>query len=147
MPVNRGRTPVFFEHYNLWRSDVFYRVDDSYHSLSGNLCALWRNNGKLSFSSQAGLHLQQYPNGIVHGLSVPFAAIHRGFATDYQIITRYDVYKERGQSGWSLERLLNENGLEVVRLDYSLLPEWFELKDVQNPLEKIPILKIYEEKS
>jgi hypothetical protein len=133
----------FFEHYNLWRSDIFYRIDDNYHSLSGNLCALWRNNGTLTFNSNSGLHLQQYPNGISKGMSIPFAGIHRGFATDYQILTRYEVYKSKGQSGWDLERLLNENGLTVQSLNVNILPEWFQITDRVNPLEKQPIIEIY----
>lgn len=142
-----GADSCFLEHYNLWRSDIFYRVDDNFHSLSGNLCALWRNNGSLNFSSMPGLHLTQYPNGISRGLRVPFAAIHRGFATDYQILTRYEVYKSRGQSGWDLERLLNENGLTVQSLDLSILPDWFEVADRTNPLEKEKIINIYNAQS
>lgn len=141
-----GAEALFFEHYNLWRSDTFYRVDDNYHSLSGNLCALWKNNGRLSFDSGAGLHGKQYPNGISSGLSVPFAGIHRGFATDQQILTRYDLYKSKGQSGWDLERLLNEEGLQVEPLPIHKLPEWFEIKDDQNPVEKTRILNIYHDK-
>lgn len=135
----------FFEHYNLWRSDVYYRVDDNYHSLSGNLCALWRNNGNLHFDIGTGLHRKQYPSGLRKGLKIPFCVVHRGFATDYQIITKYEVYKSRGQNGWDLERLLNENGLEVQLLNLEMLPEWFELNDTENPKNKKLIRNIYNE--
>ena len=77
-----------FNHYNLWRSDIFYRVDDAYHSLDGNWCPLWRNNGKLKFNAEKGLHHLQYPNGIERVNKTPYAVIHRGFATDYQIMTK-----------------------------------------------------------
>ena len=77
-----------FNHYNLWRSDIYYRVDDAYHSLDGNWCPLWRNNGKLRFNKQVGLHLLQYPNGIEKINRTPYAVVHRGFATDYQIMTK-----------------------------------------------------------
>jgi len=140
-----GADSCLFEHYNLWRSDIHYRVDDLYHGLSGNLCALWKNNGNLHYNAGPGLHLKQYPDGLIKGIKIPFACVHRGFATDYQIITKYDVYKSRGQKGWDLERLLNENGLEVQLLNLEMLPEWFELKDVENPKNKKLIKTIYNE--
>jgi hypothetical protein len=136
----------FFDHYNLWRSDIYYRVDDSYHSLNGNWCPLWKNNGNLRFNNVVGLHNKQYPEGLTRGLRTPFSVIHRGFATDYQIITKYDVYKSNGQNGWALDRLLNEKGLEVQILNIEMLPEWFELKDTENPKNKKPILDIYNQK-
>ena len=133
----------FFNHYNLWRSDIYYRIDDSYHSLNGNLCPLWKNNGNLYFNNIVGLHNKQYPGGLKKGLKTPFSVVHRGFATDYQIITKYDVYKANGQNGWALDRLLNENGLEVEKLNIEMLPEWFELQDIKNPKNKKRIINIY----
>lgn len=136
-----------FNHYNLWRSDIYYRVDDAYHSLDGNWCPLWRNNGNLKFNNQKGLHLLQYPNGIDRVNKTPYAVIHRGFATDYQIMTKYDVYKANGQNGWKLERLLNEFELEVHKLEDGLLPDWFEITDDKKPTDKRRIREIYEEKN
>ena len=136
----------FFDHYNLWRSDIYYRVDDSYHSLNGNWCPLWKNNGNLHFNNVAGLHNKQYPEVLRIGLRTPFSVIHRGFATDYQIVTKYDVYKSNGQNGWALDRLLNENGLEVQILNIEMLPEWFKLKDTENPKNKKTIIDIYNKK-
>lgn len=132
-----------FEHYNLWRSDTHYRVDDQYHGLSGNLLALWRNNGKLKYNTHSGLHGAQYPTGLNKLLQVPFGFVHRGFATDYQIMTKYDVYKARGQNGWALERLLNEDGLKTVRIPLEYLPSWFELTDDTDPSTKERIREIY----
>ncbi len=141
-----GIDGFLFNHYNLWRSDIFYRIDDMYHSLDGNWCPLWRNNGYLRFEPAEGLHLKQYPSGMKKIKSTPFSVIHRGFATDYQIITKYDVYKSNGQSGWALERLLNEETLNVVELDEKLLPDWFEITDKVNPKDKKRIREIYNEK-
>jgi GT2 family glycosyltransferase len=135
----------FFDHYNLWRSDIYYRIDDGYHSLNGNWCPLWKNNGNLHFRNVVGLHNRQYPEGLKKGLKTPFCVVHRGFATDYQIMTKYDVYKSNGQSGWDLERLLNENGLEVQCLNVETLPDWFNINDSQNPKNKKPIIQIYNE--
>lgn len=137
----------FFNHYNLWRSDIYYRTDDAYHSLNGSWCPLWRNNGNLFFKKTAGLHNKQYPDGLTKGLRTPFSVVHRGFATDYQIITKYNVYKSNGQKGWALDRLLNEDGLVVELLDKNLLPEWFETKDEQDPKTKKRIKEIYNEEN
>jgi hypothetical protein len=132
-----------FEHYNLWRSDIYYRVDSQYHDLSGNVRALWRNTGNLSFNASAGLHGQQYPNGLKKFSKIEYGLIHRGFATDYQIITKYDVYNDRGQLG--LERLLSETNLNVVQLPDGLLPDWFVLTDIEHPANKRKIKEIYDE--
>lgn len=136
-----------FNHYNLWRSDIFYRVDDQYHSLNGSWCPLWRNNGKLKFETVSGLHLLQYPKGIEKVNVTPYSVVHRGFATDEQIMLKYDVYKANGQNGWKLERLLDEHELKVELLDNELLPDWFEITDDVNPITKRKLREIYNEKN
>jgi hypothetical protein len=137
---------LIFGHYNLWRSDIHYRIDDQYHSLHGNLVALWRNTGNLSFPSQPGLHQKQYPDGLTSAVRTNYSVIHRGFATDYQIITRYDTYKSNGQNGWALERLLNEDGLQTELLPSDTLPKWFEVTNSKNPIEFEKIRDIYNKK-
>jgi hypothetical protein len=139
-----GTDAYLFNHYNLWRSDIFYRVDDSYHSLNGAWVPLWRNNGNLKFEVVSGLHRKQYPEGIRVANETPFAVVHRGFATDNQIIGKYDVYKDNGQNGWQLERLLNEHTLTVEELPHELLPDWFNITDSVNPINKQKIREIYE---
>lgn len=134
-----------FDHYNLWRSDVYYRLDDQYHSLNGAWYPLWRNNGNLKFETRGGLHLRQYPQGLVNVRATPYCVVHRGFATDYQIMTKYDVYKANGQNGWPLERLLNEETLNVAELDRTFLPDWFQITDDVNPISKKHIREIYNE--
>jgi hypothetical protein len=126
-------------HYNLWRSDIHYRVDSDYDLLNGKVVALWRNIGKLNFVDESGLHKIQYPININPSLigQIHLALIHHGFATDYQIITKYNVYKERGQTGGALERLLNEENLTVRRLPYEMLPNCVELENIHIPKKKI----------
>jgi glycosyltransferase involved in cell wall biosynthesis len=70
--------------------------------------------------------------------------IHRGFATDYQILNKYKLYKSKGQSGWDLERLLDEQTLTVETLPTGVLPTWFSLTDDVSPIEKKKIKAIYE---
>jgi hypothetical protein len=134
-----------FDHFNLWRSDIHYRLDDQYHSLNGAWVPLWRNNGQLHFETKSGLHHYQYPNGLQKVRQTPYCVIHRGFATDYQIMTKYDVYKAAGQNGWKLERLLNEETLNVAKLEDGVLPEWFEVTDTTIPNDKKRIREIYDE--
>lgn len=134
---------LFFNHFNLWRSDVYYRTDDNYHSLNGNWCPLWKNGRDIYFPKSIGLHQRQYPEGLKKGLRTNFSVVHRGFATDYQIITKYDTYKQNGQNGWDLERLLNENGLTVELVDKELIPEWFQIQDSESPLNKKKIIDVY----
>jgi hypothetical protein len=122
-----GSEALAFGHYNLWRSDLFFRTDDNYHaSHEGGRISLWKNNGKLEFLPLTGLHKSPLPQGLGKYKRVDCSLIHRGFATDYQIITKYNIYKSFGQRGWELERLLNENGLSVSQLPDGMLPDWFE---------------------
>lgn len=129
----------------LWRSDIFYRTDNKYHGFFQQGCmALWRNNGRLQFPERKGLHQSQVPVGIRKTKKVAYVLIHRGFATDAQLITRYNVYKSFGQNGWKLERLLDEEGLTVGRLNLCYLPSWFKLNDAVDPRDKPRIRHIYD---
>jgi len=117
----------FFDHYNLWRSDIHYRVDDQYHSLNGGWVPLWRNTGNLTFPQQSGLHHKQYPDGLQSAVK-----------TNY-----YDTYKANGQNGWALERLLNEEGLQTELLPFAYLPKWFEITQSTDPKNLERIREIY----
>jgi hypothetical protein len=129
-------------HLNLWRSDTYYRVDNDYDWLhTHGVKAFWRNNGNLSFPETTGLHQPQYPSGMKSEIRINRNLIHRGFSTDYQIKTRYDVYRKKGQKGHNLDRLLDEKTLLVSRLDEEMLPEWFKITDDVNPKLKARLLE------
>jgi len=133
-------------HYNLWRSKRHYRIDDSYHSIHDRgVMAFWKNNGNLKFSEKHGLHHFQYPEGIVNPVRTNLNLIHMGFATDYQIMKKYDTYKERGQKGWALDRILSEETLRVEELDKHLIPNWLEVSSEVNPSQLKGIREIYDE--
>lgn len=137
---------VFLGHYNLWRSDKYHRVDDEYdHFMKAGRMAFWRNNGKLCFNTEPGLHKSQHPQGITLGARIPFNLIHKGFADDDQIIKKYNNYKSRGQQGWALDRLLNESTLKVEEVPDVEIPSWLN-KDTQDPRTKKPLKQINEEK-
>lgn len=127
-------------HLNLWRSDVFYRIDNDYDWLHNHgVKAFWRNNGNLSFPDNVGLHQPQHPMGLKKEIRIDRNLIHRGFATDEQITTRYDLYKLKGQKGNQLERLLDEQTLSVIHINNNHLPDWFNVTDPINPKSKKPL--------
>jgi len=133
-----------FGHYNLWRSDTYYRLDDQYHnSHAGGRVSLWRNNGKLKMHTTPGLHKSPLPHGLENILRVDCNLLHRGFATDEQIILKYEVYKSFGQTGWALERLLEERTLDTKRITDELLPSWFEIVDDVDPKSKTKLREVY----
>jgi len=133
-----------FGHKNLWRSDIYWRKDSLYNWLDENgVCALWRFTKNIFFPRTTGLHSREYPNNINRVRMLPFTLVHRGFATDYQIITKFNIYKANGQDGFSLDRLLDESILDVEELAADILPEWFTITDTVLPTEKKKIREIY----
>lgn len=135
-----------FGHYNLWRSDTHYRTDLEYHGLHCNWFPLWKNTKNLQFSKVEQLHQPQYPINIAGIARCNFSVIHRGFATDYQLMNKYNIYKSHGQKGWDLDRLLDEETLTTLRLPDGLLPQWFNVTDDTDPKTKRKIKEIYIEK-
>lgn len=143
--VERNLAGVKFGHYNLWRSDTWYRTDARYHGLHAvGRCALWRNNGKLRFARRPGLHLTEVPEGLGSMIQrVDFSLIHRGFATDDQILEKHRIYASHGQKGDNLDRLLDEHTLAVSRLPGDVLPTWFQVRDGgASPIGKRPIIEL-----
>jgi len=133
-----------FGHKNLWRSDVYERIDDSYDLMDHTgAYKLWKYNPNIVLGSSAGLHQSQHPINLTKPKRLPYSLIHRGFATDEQILTKYNVYKGNGQSGWALDRLLNENGLNVREIDRAMLPEWFQVTDEIDPRNKKKLVDLY----
>lgn len=162
---NDGVDSIVLGHYNLWRSDVYYRIDNLFHWLHENgVCAMWKNNGKLKFDPVSGLHREQKPDGLETCVLVGFSLIHRGFATDDQIIGRIDHYNEMSDEIWdqkdrehyisgvdiknqTIERFLNEKDLKVERIPTVMIPDWLVMSDTINPINKKKIREIYEERN
>lgn len=156
---------IVLGHYNLWRSDIHYRVDSLFNWLHNEgVCAIWRNNGRLKFDPVGGLHREQYPEGVDKGVRFKYSLIHRGFATDKQIIRRINHYKTIPDTFWdktdakdykkgseikaeTIERFLNEGNLQVEKLLDEMIPDWFIISDVVNPKDKKRIREIYEERN
>ena len=112
-------------HLNLWRSNCYARLDDSYNGLRP-IC-FWRNNGQLYFPREAGLHKQVIPSGINKVTNdLEYHLVHYGFSTDRSIIDKYNSYKSFGQSGWLLERLVSETTLSLARAPDACLPDFID---------------------
>lgn len=104
---------------NLWNSSDWIRMDGAYGS--GIFRRLWRNSGGLHYPNIAGLHKAQFPNGL-GGSEMRYEAVmlHRGFMSPEKLKAKYTRYKSHGQSGWDLERLIDERGMKTVPLPAKL---------------------------
>ena len=58
----KGVDGAYVHYLNLWRSNSYHRVDNSYDL--GWFLLLWKNTGKLHYEPKKGLHLDQFPLGI-----------------------------------------------------------------------------------
>lgn len=123
--LREDKTGWAFHMVNLWRSPAFYRVDNGYNDVVFN--RLWKVHPDLHFNVERGLHLTNYPVGATDNEGfTDLQIIHYGFASDEAIIHKYSMYKQHGQSGPALSRLVDERGLKVRRSK----PEWFRDLDV-----------------
>jgi hypothetical protein len=142
-----------FIHYNLWRSDTYYRTDNKFHGLSGNVAPLWRvqKGAGLSFGNEVGLHVRNQPMGLMRDIKVPFCLVHRGFATDESLIRRFDwrfnEYVKNNHSPWISYRSIDEMGLAVNRIENpeSVLSPKHRKRDV-NPRSLKNLIFIYQDR-
>jgi len=129
---NNNKQSYAFHTINFWRSPCFYRLDNSYNDVVFN--RLWRCTPGLHFKVETGLHLTNYPVGVTEGEGfAPFEILHYGFASDEAIIDKYNMYKAHGQSGWALNRLIDEGTLRVAKSKQ----EWFQHPLPTDPFEKV----------
>lgn len=149
---NSGADAIAMGHYNLWRSDKYYRVDNMFHYIDQNgLPVLWKNTGNLQFDNKPGLHQAQYPKTIKNAVKCGYYLIHRGFATDYQILEKIKVYKSMQATEWpkgidqkkyTIHRFMHEDELLLGRVPDYIFPEWYSLRENDNPFELKPMIKV-----
>jgi glycosyltransferase involved in cell wall biosynthesis len=130
-----------FGHYNLWRSDVHYRVDNGYHNLHGHWFPLWGRPREKNIPRRIGLHHGQIPEPNWNPARVDVSVIHRGFVSDANIVNKYNMYKFFGQTGWDLDRLIDESTLTVEKLPDGILPDWFEIEKDTDPTSLTPLVE------
>lgn len=131
----RTSAPSFaFHTINLWRSPCFYRLDSGFNDVVFN--RLWSVSKDLHFKVETGLHLTNYPVGVTDGeVFSPFEIIHWGFSSNKAILDKYYMYRAHGQSGWALDRLINESKLVLAKSKI----EWFSY-----PLPNADFNKVFE---
>jgi len=110
----------FFHLVNLWRSQVWFRLDQEFNSLWK--CHIWRNNGNLKFDTSSGLHKPLHPSGLQRTMPTNIQVLHFGFSTPGLIARKYKTYKALNQTGWALERLTDERTLQLAPINL----QWFE---------------------
>ena len=114
---------ISIHHLNLWRSNRYARVDNGYNDLRP-IC-FWRNNGRLHFPEQVGLHARTSPLGVdVVTSDLNYNLIHYGFSTEDQIVHKYHLYGSFGQKGYALKRLIDESTLKVLHVGDMCLPDF-----------------------
>lgn len=125
---SKGFDGAYLHNLNLWRHPAFYRVDNQFNGLSH--LVFWRNSGNLRYEPYPGLHQAQYPKGMnkitkLCGLENGgfHELLHFGFASEENIARKYLTYKSYGQSGWALDRLIDEqSSFDLRRVPKELFP-------------------------
>ena len=116
---------IALHHLNLWRSNRYARLDSMYNNL--HPVCFWRNNRSLYFPERSGLHTETHPLEIVSIVDrLDYNLIHYGFSTDEQILNKYYLYKNLGQTGWPLDRLLDESTLSLIMVGDYCLPDFID---------------------
>lgn len=101
---------------NLWKSESYYRVDSHFDSLIN--IRLWKNTNFLYYDPRPGLHQPLHPSGLKNCLHEDkFTVLHFGFSSFDLIVNKFANYRELGQRGNSLWRLVDESTLEVQSIE------------------------------
>jgi len=133
---------IYFHYLNLWKSESWFRLDNQFNDL--NICGLWRNNGRLHYNPSESLHLQQFPIGIGQVVISGREILHYGFSSREKIIEKYLRYKACGQTGWALERLIQESQTYNI----SKAPkDWYPINEIPKDYDfsPYPIPESYED--
>jgi hypothetical protein len=110
-----GFDSISMPHRNLWRSESWFRMDDNYDSFRP--ARVWRVSNNLSFPRRFGLHVTSDPQGLKATRAVEkFAVVHFGFASIDLIVQKYESYRQHWLTGYALNRMINERGLQLERL-------------------------------
>ena len=128
---------------NLWRSLHWYRTDNSFNDLWHGV--FWKNTKELHYTPIGKLHQKQYPyfhRDDSQTVTSKFPneegkLIHLGFSRDEEIAKKYFTYRDNGQTGWALDRLVNESKMTLVDVPESWYPEWFPVQTKEAPPEKL----------
>lgn len=111
-----------FHKLNLWRSYSWRRIDNAYDD--GWFTHLWRVIPGISYGKiKRGVHTPPYPRTVQKIERVEdVQVIHYGFASDRALAYKYLVYKSYGQSGWALDRFMDETTLDLEKVPAHVFP-------------------------
>jgi glycosyltransferase involved in cell wall biosynthesis len=144
--IERDIEGLSFHKLNLWRSHSWCRVDNAYDD--GWFIHLWRVKPGMGYGKvKTGLHQAPYPNTVRKiERATDVQVIHYGFDSDKSLAYKYLVYKSHGQSGWALNRLLDESTLELTKVPQNVFPDGLWVDDIQPTKRLYPdALRIIEE--
>lgn len=129
----QGVDGVYLHNRNLWRHPAYYRVDNYFDDLFK--VNIWRNTGNLEYEPRLGLHQQQHPLGMNNIIKSSHNLLHYGFASEEWIAKKYLTYKSLGQSGWALDRLIDEQSSYELR---KAPLYWFPVDNVPEDYDTAP---------
>ena len=114
---------VAFRKIQLWRSRRWERRDQQFGM--GYWAHLWRVMPGMTYEPIApGLHQRPYPYPLERiGCTERMQVIHYGFSTDAGIFRKYLTYTAHGQSGWDMDRMLDESNLVLTEVHPLVFPE------------------------
>lgn len=120
--VTENLDGIQLHEWNLWRSRAWRRVDSEYDD--GWFTRLWRVTPQLGYpETLAGLHHNPVPPMVQRvARATEVAMIHYGFATEKAIAEKYLTYRDHGQWGYHLDRLINETQLKLVTVPSEFFP-------------------------
>lgn len=134
-----GAHLIMLHNLNLWRSHWWYRTDEKFNDLWHGV--FWKNTNELHYKPVARLHQQQFPH-FFHDSQKPAISVrfdkpegqllHFGFAREEEIARKYFTYRDAGQTGWALDRLVDERKLQIEPASSSWYPSWL-VQEIEQP--------------
>ena len=142
--VKKGIDGVQFHKINLWRSKTWQRVDSLFDI--GWFAHFWRITPEVKYKNiKRGLHQSPYPSTLKKiQKAKSISVLHYGFANEKNIAYKYLTYKLHGQRGYTmLDRLINENKLNLKKVPEKMFPDGLFIKDEPRP-QKLPVSQAIE---
>jgi hypothetical protein len=118
---------------NTYLSPYWYRSDDRFNDLV--TVGLFRLTPDLVYNITPGLHRPRFPQGIAQVRDQrEVEIIHLGFSSQTHIERKYRQYRDLGQSGWALDRLISPS-VELCKMPDGMLPASIRLQpaDLNEP--------------
>jgi hypothetical protein len=130
-----GYDSLEFRYLNLWRSQTWERLDSEYGQVWSN--RLWKVTPVVEFRKVSrGLHQAQVPDGLTKtGRCHTVGLLHYGFASFDAIAEKYRIYRNNGQIGYHLRRIIEEKGLTCRQVPKDWFPEKLWVDQDPSPKE------------